>query len=150
MFWGCFSIDGPGTLQAVTGMMNADAYIDVLQRKLVPELTNKFPNGDGVFQQDLAPCHTAKKVVKFMTDNHIKTLAWPGNSPDINPIENLWALIKKRLRRHDCTTKTKLIEAILQIWFHDQEIKVMCRHLALSMPKLIQSVIAAHGGHIKY
>ena len=149
MFWGCFSIEGPGTLQPVTGMMNADAYIDVLQRKLVPELAKRFPNGLGVFQHDLAPCHTAKKVVKFMTDNHIQTLAWPANSPDLNPIENLWALIKKRLRGHDCTTKTKLIEAILHIWFHDQELKVMCRTLVLSMPTRIQSVIAAKGGHIK-
>jgi len=150
MFWGCFSIEGPGTLKPVTGMMNAVAYIEVLERKLIPELADKFPNGDGVFQQDLAPCHTAKKVAKFMTDNNIKTLPWPENSPDLNPIENLWALIKKRLRRHDCTTKPKMIEAVIQIWFHDEEIKAMCRNLVLSMPTRIQSVIAAKGGHIKY
>ena len=79
-----------------------------------------FPNGKGILQQDLATCHTSKKVKKFMVKNNIKTLKWPGNSPDLNPIENLWAIVKKRLRKHDCTTKTKLI---LQIWIEDTEIQ---------------------------
>ena len=49
-----------------------------------------FPNGGGIFQQDLAPCHTAKKVKKFLKENHMKVFDQPGNSPDLNPIENLW------------------------------------------------------------
>lgn len=150
MFWGCFSDDGPGTLHPVTGMMNSDAYIEVLQRKLIPEMQKQFPNGDGTFQQDLAPCHTSRKVQQFMKNNNINTMTWPGNSPDLNPIENLWGIVKKKLRKHDCTTKTKLIEAILQTWFHDAEIKKMCSTLVHSMPNRVQSVIAAKGGHIKY
>ena len=58
---------------------------------------------------DLAPCHTSKKVTKFFADNDIRVLEWPGNSPDLNPIENLWAIIKQRLRGKDCTTIEKLI-----------------------------------------
>ena len=45
-----------------------------------------FPNGE-IFQQDLAPCHTAKKREKVLEDNHIKVPDWPGNSPDLNPME---------------------------------------------------------------
>jgi len=149
MFWGCFTVDGPGTLHPATGMMNSDAYMEVLQRKLIPEMLKQFPAGDGTFQQDLAPCHTSRKVKKFMQDNNINTLTWPGNSPDLNPIENLWGIVKKRLRKHDCTTKIKLIEAILQIWFHDPEIKNMCS-IVYSMPNRVQSVLGARGGHIKY
>ena len=48
-----------------------------------------FPDGSGVFQQDLAPCHTSKQVKNFMNNHHIKVLEWPGNSPDLNPIKNL-------------------------------------------------------------
>ena len=101
-------------------------------------------------QQDLAPCHTSKKVKEYMADNNISCLSWPGNSPDINPIENLWAIVKKRLRSHDCTTKTKLIEAIIAIWHRDIEVKDMCQRLVFSMPDRVAMLIAAKGGHIKY
>ena len=150
MFWGCFSAFGPGRLYPVTGMMNFDTYIEVLQTHLILEMLKVFPNGNGILQQDLATCHTSKKVKKLMVKNNIKTLKWPGNSPDLNPIENLLAIVKKRLGKHDCTTKTKLTTTILQIWIEDTEIQNICKNLVDSMPNRVQKVIAARGGHIKY
>ena len=146
----CFSAFGPGRLYPVTGIMNSDTYIEVLQTHLIPEMLKVFPNGNGILQEDLATCHSSKKVKKFMVKNNIKTLKWPGNSPDLNPIENLWAIVKKRLRKHDCTTKTKLSTTILQIWIEDTEIQNICKNLVGSMPNWVQKVIAARGGHIKY
>ena len=70
-----------------------------------------FSNGNGIFQQDLAPYHSSKKVKKIFSYLSISVLDWPGNSPDLNPIENLWAIMKRRVKEHDCTTMTKLIEA---------------------------------------
>ena len=51
-----------------------------------------YPNGGGLFLQDLASCHTAKKVKKFLKKNHIKVLDWSGNSPSLNPINNFTAI----------------------------------------------------------
>jgi len=150
MFWGCFSKYGPGPLLAIDGMMNSDVYISVLRRKVIPELSKRFPNGDGVFQHDLAPCHTSRKVKDFMQDNSVTLLDWPGNSPDINPIENFWSVIKSRLRNRDCTTKVKLIEAVINIWCHDPELLEMCAKLVDSMPKRLELVLKARGGHAKY
>jgi len=86
----------------------------------------------------------------FFKDNKVTVLDWPGNSPDISPIENLWAIMKKRLHNHDCTQKTKLIETVIKVWFHDDEIKAMCQNLVNSMPDRVRHVITAKGGHTKY
>ena len=48
----------------------------------------------------------------------------------------------------DCTTKIKLIEAVIHVWFHDEEIKKICKTLVLSMKKRVKSVLENKGGHI--
>ena len=67
------------------------------------------------FQHDWAPCYSAKKVKKVLRENDIKVLEWPGNSPDLNPIENLWGIIKYKLMSKNCTTVNKLIETIISV-----------------------------------
>ena len=49
MFWGSFSFNGVGSLYLITGMMNADKYIDVIQRKVLIEMRTAFPDGGGIF-----------------------------------------------------------------------------------------------------
>ena len=85
-----------------------------------------FPDGSGIFQQDLAPCHTSKVMQLFFKNTKLTLLDWPANSSDLNPIENLWAIVKKRLQKCDCSTKIKLIQAIIQIWHHDEELQNIC------------------------
>lgn len=63
MFWGYFTSGGPGSLVPVEGMMNSKKYISILEDKIVPFMQT-FAGGVGVFQQDLAPCHTSKLVKK--------------------------------------------------------------------------------------
>ena len=150
MFWGSFSYHGIGSLLPIEGMMNAEKYIQVLEEKVVRDLVKAFPDGSGVYQQDSAPCHTAKKVMAYMKKMKITVLDWPGNSPDLNPIENLWSIMKLRLRNEDCTTKIKLIEAIIRIWYRDPEIKENCQKLVDSMPNRVQQVLKNNGGHIMY
>ena len=69
-----------------------------------------FPDGGGIFQQDLASCYASKKEKKAFQENRVQVLEFQGNSPDLNPRENLWAAIKNRLRSKDCTNLTKVID----------------------------------------
>ena len=65
MFWGCFIYYGIGSLHPVDVMMHSPQYIEVVQRRVIPDMNRFFPDGTGVFQQDLVPCHTSKTSQKI-------------------------------------------------------------------------------------
>ena len=108
MFWCCFRFSGVGTLAPIEGMMNSARYTELIQPTIIRDMQRAFPEGGGIFQQDLAPCHTSQQVKRVFRQADIKVLDWPGNSPDLNPIKNLWSILKSRLLKLNCTTKTKL------------------------------------------
>ncbi len=55
---------------------------------LLPSADQLFKDADFIFQQDLAPAHTAKSTKSWLNDHGFGVLDWPENSPDLNPIEN--------------------------------------------------------------
>lgn len=144
------SIHGPGRLYIVDKTMRQDQYLNVLKKRLIPQAKEWFPNGEYIFMHDGAPCHAAKTVSNFLRESEISTLPWPGNSPDMNPIENLWAIVKKRMKNHKVTTRQGLIELLIQVWHHDEEIKNNCKNLVQSMPNRIKMLIKNKGMHTKY
>ena len=120
MFWGCFSAWGLGPLVALEGNQNQNTYLALLEEHLLPEIqaARDIHGIDMTFMQDNAPCHKTKKVMDFFETNGVTTLDWPAQSPDLNPIENLWAVIKRRrLRKYGIPhTKQELIEQIFETW----------------------------------
>ncbi len=68
--------------------------------------------------QDGVPCH-ASKIQDFLKDKPFKVTDWPGNSPDLNPIENAWKFMKNNLSNEDISSIPKLKEAILKMWTRD-------------------------------
>jgi len=99
------------------------------------------------FQQDLAPCHASKKVKTFVKKQNVNVLEWPGNSPDHYPLENLLSIAKYLLQKLDCKTMTKLIEAIIQVWYQDPKIKESCKRLVESKPNTVKEVSKNKDGH---
>ena len=77
-------------------------------------------------------------------------MEWPGNSPHCNPIETLWAIVKRRIRTKTLTTKNELICELIQVWLNDCSIIQTCKRLITSMPDRIMAVIKAKDGHTKY
>jgi transposase len=99
--------------------MNSYCYMAVLDEKLF-----RFTDLHGAmhFLQDRASCHTSKKVMGFLREKRIAVMDWPGNLPDLNPIENLWLIIKKGLKdNHTITSLPKLQEATKRLGENAQQ-----------------------------
>lgn len=148
MFWGCFSKQGLGPLVVIDETLNSQNYRDLLEECLLPEIQKcDVPM---VFMQDNAPCHKAAHVLKFFEDNGISTLDWPAQSPDLNPIENLWAIIKqKRAKKFGMpTSRNELISQIFEIWDNiDEDLR---NKLAESIYDRLNEVLRKNGGQINY
>ena len=150
MVWGAISVHGTSRLHIVEGMMNQTKYIEVLRGRLLPQVTEWYGDRPWIFQQDSAPCHTAKSVKKWCADNGVELLPWAGNSPDMNPIESLWCLLKNEIHEVPITTKKQLIERLIKVWFHSDRIKDLCRTLIRGMPKRVQALKSAKRGQTDY
>ena len=148
MVWGCFAAKGRGGLYFLPKCttMNAAKYRALLQWKL-PDWMTRLEYSH--FQHDNAPCHTAKTVTAWLTAEGISVLRFPPNSPDLNPIENLWNLIKNQVAGLNSSSMKGLQEAIMQVWCTKISAD-LCRTLTESMPKRIDMVLKAKGKHCKY
>jgi hypothetical protein len=123
--WGCFSAKGPGPILFYDGRLNATAYTTLLSAALPQFIEDQFSdqNCDCFFQQDNAPCHTARSTVQWFEEQQIRVLPWPATSPDLNPIENVWSIIDQGLVKMKIGSITELKTAITNIWYEiDKEV----------------------------
>ena len=144
MVWGCMGWNGVEHLAEVEGRMDADQYVSILEDHMLPSLEESgIPKEEVIFQQDNDPKHTSKKAKKWFEDHHITLLDWPAQSP-------LWHHVKIQLAKYPRAPKGvwEMWERVAEVW-NDIPPEV-CQNLIESMPRRLEAVIKAKGGHTKY
>ena len=114
--WAGISLRGRCGICIFEGKMNAPLYTSILDSTLVLFLQDLFPEHHR-FMQDNDPKHTSKLARRFLVKANINWWKTPPESPDLNPIENLWHELKEFLRREiKPTNKQELVNGILAFW----------------------------------
>lgn len=150
MVWGCFTKNKLGPLVRLEGRITAAIYIEMLEKNLIPFINNLENNDNYIFQEDNAPIHTAKIAKKWKENNNITSLPWPAQSPDLNPIENLWNELDRKVRSHKPLPKNKddLWQILQEEWVKLEKDKY--NNLINSMPNRVAAVIENKGYPTKY
>lgn len=146
--WGCFSDIAVGTLHRIDGILDKHKFLDIMETVAEPSCRQMFPDDDYMFQQDNDPKHKSKLVQRWMQRN-INTIDWwPAQSPDLNPIENLWSILDHRCKDRQCKNEDELFNLLHNEW---QSLPAEVLHnLVSSLPRRIEAVLKARGGPTKY
>ena len=151
MVWGCFVKNKLGPLVRLEGRITANVYIEeILEKHLLPFINNLENKENYIFQEDNAPIHTARIAKNWKEVNSIANLPWPAQSPDLNPIENLWDELERKVRKHKPLPKNKddLWRILQEEWLNLDE--NIYKNLVDSMPRRIAAVIENKGCPTKY
>ncbi len=146
MIWAAMSSAGVGPLCFLKSTVNAAIYQEILEHFMLPSADKLYGDADFIFQQDLAPAHTAKGTKSWFNDHGVTVLDWPA--PDLNPIENLWGIVKRKMRDTRPNNADDLKATVKETWASIPP--QQCHKLTTSMPRLIEAVIKAKGAPTKY
>lgn len=124
--------------------VDAEKYVQTCETHLLPlmDVSNH------VFMQDNARPHVAKKTLEFFEEKKVKLLPWPANSPDLNPIEEMWGLLKRKMQISVRAKKSELETEIFRVW---NELPIeTTNNLVLSFHKRVRLMVAAEGGQVTH
>lgn len=135
---------GVGKLIFVTGTMNSFSYLQTLA--LYKEDIEKLDK-NLYLQQDNAPCHVSKKSKEYIKSNFANILEfWPPNSPDLSPIEELWAIVEEKLNAYTFKNVEEMTKKLQWVW--NRIPKQICHNLIDSFDKKIELLKQVNGERV--
>ncbi len=138
MVWGCVTAAGTGQLQFIEGTMNANMYCDILKQNMIPSLRDWDA---GEYSNMITTTALLKKL-------RVKVMDWPSMSPDLNPIEHLWGILKRKVEESKVSNIHQLCDVVVEEWKRTPV--ATCEALVNVMPKRVKAVLENNGGQSKY
>jgi len=132
--------------------VGAIEFKKVMGSELVPAAEYLFDAADISSWQllmDQAPAHSANLTKKWLRQREVQVVKyWPSNSPDLNPMENVWAWMKKQVYNKNARTLQQLKDAVHERWMQLPD--WYCSKLMCSMERRLRLVVEKNGGYTGY
>ncbi|CAF1683145.1 unnamed protein product, partial [Adineta ricciae] len=148
--WGCFSRNGFGRLIVFDQNLTGELMCELYESGLISTAEDQFPEGptSWFLQEDNDPKHKSRVALDWKYDNQIQVLPWPAASPDQNPIENVWSIMKDILSKKTIGTLHEFEQEIIATW--NSLSNDLAVTLVDSMKKRVQCLIEAKGDYTSY
>uniref|UniRef100_A0A0A1XH96 Transposable element Tc1 transposase n=1 Tax=Zeugodacus cucurbitae TaxID=28588 RepID=A0A0A1XH96_ZEUCU len=148
MVWVCMSAAGVGNLVFIESILDKTLNLNILKENLIQSAEKLGIRQNFRYYQDNDPKHKASIVQSWLIWNCTHLMNPPAQSPDMNPIENLWSLLENNIRKHRISNKKQLKSAILEEW--NKIGTEITKKLVESMPARLKAVLKGNGYHTKY
>lgn len=117
MMWGAFGMKGKSNLVVLEGRQNSADYIYTVSEHILPFAHANY-GIDYVYMQDNASIHASYEIMGFFKEQGVTVLDWPARTPDLNPIENVWAILARKVYSNgkQYTSVADLTVAVQDAW----------------------------------
>ena len=146
--WGCFSSAGTGALVRMEGKMDGAKNRKIPEENLMPSARKLKLGWKFTFQHDNDPKHTAKATLEWLRGKKINVLEWPSQSPDLDPIENLWYDLRITVHQRSQNNLTEFEQFFTEEWTNIAHSR--CVKLVETNPNRLTTVIAVKDASTKY
>ena len=147
MAWEGISKKGKTPLFCFTNIMDGLFYVSILQTQLLPAAQSIYRR-NWRLQQDNDLKNTSRIAKQFIVENSINTIDWPSNSPDLNPIENIWTIIKNNVEKRMPQNINELTKFLAEEW--DAIPQLTINNLVMSMKTRCELILEKNGDRIPY
>ena len=158
LIWSCISFNSKGPIVEVKGIMNKHKYKDIFSKNLILFVDKEVEireslgeiNPSVIFMDDNDPKQSDHLMAEFLVEQGINTLEWVSQSPDLNPIENVWSMLDSEVfsKISMYTKRADLLVAVQRCWDEIDLKKV--QNCIDSMPRRIDQLIKNKGDPIDY
>ncbi|GBM49941.1 Transposable element Tc3 transposase [Araneus ventricosus] len=149
MVWAAFGFKGQVGLAFFNGRQNSPKYIETLETHPMP-LAENIGGRNWEYQHDNAPIHTSNATKNYLNMNNVTVLEWPPMSPDLNPVENVWGIMSRKVYENggQLYSVNALKTAIESAWYN-LEPKIL-QTLIMTMEKSAYDAILKNGRRLNY